>query len=237
MRADIYAVGATLYYLLTGKPPFTGDTLGALLARVLTEPAPSLEAARDEVPVGLERIIARCLAKDPAARPESYAALDEALRPYSSAAVVPAPLPVRFAAGAIDHAMLMIAGAVIYSHAAFRLQITRLLLALVYYSLLEGLWGASIGKRICGLRVAPTTGVEAPGMNRSAGRAVLYAAAWHVPLLEAVVEPYVGPAWSPLLPAAPDSPLLRIRRSTVHVRHAGRITSPRCTTCSPRHAW
>ena len=77
----------------------------------------------------------------------------------------------------------------------------RLLLALVYYSLLEeGLWGASIGKRICGLRVARTTGVEAPGLNRAAGRALLYAAARHVPLLEAVVEPYVGPAWSPLLP-------------------------------------
>ena len=217
VRADIYAVGAALYYLLTGTAPFTGDTLGALLARVLTEPAPSLEPTRADVPVGLERILTRCLAKDPAARPESYAALDQALRPYSSAAVVPAPLPVRFAAGAIDHATLMLAGALTYSlgQAPFRLQITRLLLALVYYSLLEGLWGASIGKRICGLRVARTTGVEAPGLNRRRGSRPVVCRCPARSASRGSGGALCRPGMVTAVAGAADSPLLRIGRSTL----------------------
>lgn len=74
-RADIYAVGATLFFLLTGEAPFTAGNLGALLARVLTERAPSARVAQSSVSPGLDRIVTRCLAKDPAARPENYAAL------------------------------------------------------------------------------------------------------------------------------------------------------------------
>ena len=80
VRADIYAAGATLYYLLTGGAPFESDTLTGLIARVLSEEAPSARAAQPDVPSALDRILARCLAKDPAHRPPDYATLYRELR-------------------------------------------------------------------------------------------------------------------------------------------------------------
>src|SRR5512145_2632977 len=69
VRADIYAVGATLYYLLTGQPPFEARDLRELVDRVNTEPPPSPRMLRPEIPSGLAAVILRCLAKSPAQRP------------------------------------------------------------------------------------------------------------------------------------------------------------------------
>ena len=70
VRADIYAVGATLYYLLTGQPPFDAPDLRELFARVSTEAPTSPRAIRPEIPHGLAALVLRCLAKAPAsARP------------------------------------------------------------------------------------------------------------------------------------------------------------------------
>src|SRR4051812_10760276 len=49
-RADIYALGAVLYEMLAGEPPFTGPTVQAIVARILTEKPASLRAVRDTVP-------------------------------------------------------------------------------------------------------------------------------------------------------------------------------------------
>src|SRR5688572_23791376 len=80
LRADIYAVGATLYYLLTGQPPFEARDLRELVDRVNTEPPKSPRVLRKEIPQGLAAVILRCLSKSPAQRPESYPALAELLR-------------------------------------------------------------------------------------------------------------------------------------------------------------
>src|SRR5215204_456556 len=84
LRADIYAVGATLYYLLTGRQPFHARDLRELVQRATTEPAPSPRALRPEIPSGLATVILKCLAKAPAQRPASYTALAEMLRPFSA---------------------------------------------------------------------------------------------------------------------------------------------------------
>ena len=181
-RADIYAVGATLFFLLTGEAPFTASNLGALLARVLTEPAPSARAVQPGVPPGLDRLIHRCLAKDPAARPEDYATLYEELRAYSTEATVPAPLPVRLAAGVIDGAVLMVIDFVLLFSAdrtTLGPFLWLLIFKTVYYSTLEGVWGASVGKRICGLRVVGFNGVDPPGVPRALVRTLIYTAAWN----------------------------------------------------------
>src|SRR4051812_19856786 len=79
VRSDIYAVGATLFYLLAGRAPFDDRSTTALLARVATEPPPSLLTIRPELPRGLAAVVAKCLAKTPAERYASYAALRAAL--------------------------------------------------------------------------------------------------------------------------------------------------------------
>jgi serine/threonine protein kinase len=63
-RADIYSLGCTLYFLMTGKSMFTGDSTIARLMAHQTEPRPKLSAIRDDVPEELEKIYERMTAID-----------------------------------------------------------------------------------------------------------------------------------------------------------------------------
>jgi serine/threonine-protein kinase len=67
-RADVYALGAVVYEMLTGEPPFAGATSQAVVARLLTVAPPPIRQVRDTVPVALEEAVMRALAKLPADR-------------------------------------------------------------------------------------------------------------------------------------------------------------------------
>ncbi|HEY5915430.1 MAG TPA: protein kinase [Verrucomicrobiae bacterium] len=76
--SDVYALGAILYFLLEGRPPFAAETLPEILVRVQTQPpAPLLNAA---IPPDLKAICLKCLKKDPGSRYPSASALAEDLR-------------------------------------------------------------------------------------------------------------------------------------------------------------
>jgi serine/threonine protein kinase len=77
--ADIYSLGAILYHLLTGHPPFTGDTPMEVLHRAAEQPAPRPRLTNRSIPPDLETICLKCLEKDPAWRYSSAAALVEDL--------------------------------------------------------------------------------------------------------------------------------------------------------------
>ncbi len=76
-RVDIFAIGATLFEMVNGASPFRRGSVAETFAAVLHE-QPSSAASRD-VPAGLERVIQRCLAKDPAERFQTAADLGFAL--------------------------------------------------------------------------------------------------------------------------------------------------------------
>ncbi|MFN2637553.1 MAG: protein kinase [Gemmatimonadaceae bacterium] len=94
-RADIYSLGITAYEMLSGAAPFASLNPREMLTARLTLPPPPLSAVRKDVPAGLERLIARCLAIDPDDRPQGAAALVEALEDpevISGSFVLPEPV-------------------------------------------------------------------------------------------------------------------------------------------------
>jgi serine/threonine protein kinase len=90
-RSDVYALGAILYELCSGRKPHPGESHNAILHHIATQPAVPLESVAAELPVGFLAIVAGALAADPTARPPSAGALVEALAPFAKREVWPAP--------------------------------------------------------------------------------------------------------------------------------------------------
>ncbi len=79
-RADLFALGVTLYQLLSGQLPFRADTVATLTYRIVNEPHPPIQPLRPEVPDCAVLILDRCLAKNPAERYQDGIALAKDLR-------------------------------------------------------------------------------------------------------------------------------------------------------------
>ena len=83
-RADIYAVGALGYEILTGRPPFTGKSAAEILAAQVTQAPEPLETRRPACPAPLAQVIMRCLEKRPADRWQTADELLTALEPLAT---------------------------------------------------------------------------------------------------------------------------------------------------------
>jgi len=183
VRADIYSVGATLFTLLTARAPFEGQNAVQVVANAVNQPPKSLIEFRKDVPPELDRVVARCLAKEPKQRFADYAALRNALLPFSSKEPEPASMKVRAAAGWIDFLiafltpyvpLMLLAGAAEFHMRPFlesslyaaRFYLIWLCFGCLYFGIAEGIWGGGLGKRLKGLRVVQTNG-RLPGVGRA----------------------------------------------------------------------
>ncbi len=98
-RSDLYALGAALYEMTTGRPPFVGDDAVAVISQHINTPPLSPAWLNPEVPAWLDTLILRLLEKDPARRPQLATEVRELLKSGASAApsgasdVAPAPAP------------------------------------------------------------------------------------------------------------------------------------------------
>jgi TolB-like protein len=77
--ADIYSLGAILFYLLTGRPPFVGPNVLSVIHQAAATPAPRLRSLAPSLDRDLETIVAHCLQSDPNARNQSAGALADDL--------------------------------------------------------------------------------------------------------------------------------------------------------------
>jgi hypothetical protein len=185
---DVYSVCATLYYLLTGRAPFEGTGPSGVWARIISEDPPPVRRFRPEVPRGLERVVMRGLERN---RDRRWPSLDE-LR-AALAAQVPARLGmsglgIRFSAMLIDTVILapLLAFSIVapyafvpgYSDWAWASPLDEVVASVpvvLYFTVLEGWWGWSVGKLCLRLRVCRTGTADPPGLARALGRSLLFA--------------------------------------------------------------
>ena len=82
IRADLYSLGCTLYYLLSGRVPFPGASLAEIILKHQSEQPEPLSQSRPEVPEGVQAIVTKLLAKRPEDRYPTPGELAEALAPF-----------------------------------------------------------------------------------------------------------------------------------------------------------
>jgi hypothetical protein len=177
VRADVYSACATLWFLLTGRAPHDtgdGDALAAL-ARVVADDPPPLRSLRPELPAGLERLLARGLARDRQRRLPDLATLAGSLRAFRP---VPAGMHIlasRATAYLLDQALLVIVsflwplltGDSLLRDWTWTEEIIAAMLGAVYFGLWEGFTGLTPGKWMLGLRVWRKADVGPPGFWRA----------------------------------------------------------------------
>lgn len=101
-RSDLYSLGATVYHLLAGRPPFDGATSLVVAMAHIKDPLPSIAAVRPDVPADLANVVERLLAKDPAARFQAPRDLLHAVAALETSVVADLrhlPSPLQWTAG------------------------------------------------------------------------------------------------------------------------------------------
>jgi serine/threonine protein kinase len=91
IRADIYSLGATFYFCLTGRTPFTEGTVAQKLIWHQTRQPKPIRQIRPEVPEGLASLIEHMMSKDPAQRPQTPQEVADALVPFTQTPIGPPP--------------------------------------------------------------------------------------------------------------------------------------------------
>ena len=84
-RSDLYALGAVIYEMLCGRPPFLGDDMVSVISQHLNTPPVAPRFHNDDVPVPVDTLVLRLLEKDPAARPANAAEVLDLLRAAQTA--------------------------------------------------------------------------------------------------------------------------------------------------------
>ena len=91
IRADIYSLGATFYFILTGRPPFSEGTVAQKLIWHQTRQPKSVRSLRPDVPAEMAAVLEKAMSKDPAQRYQTPLAMGEALAPWTQTPIPPPP--------------------------------------------------------------------------------------------------------------------------------------------------
>ena len=183
-RSDIYSLGATLFQLVSGAPPFVAETPGALMSLHATAARPTLRRrsgqARTEITV-IDALCARMMAPTPAERFATYDDLIREIELASESHTRPAGAVVRVLAGVTDVILTAIACAllmfvasrlgVISKEADIEPPIITLLVA--YRGIAMARWGRSLGQALFELEVVDISTATRPGFGRAMLRSAI----------------------------------------------------------------
>ncbi|HEY7154028.1 MAG TPA: protein kinase [Gemmataceae bacterium] len=174
-QTDVYSVAATLYYLLTGQAPFAGGDAAATLARTVSESVPPMRRLRPELDPALDAVVRRGLERERSRRWRGLAEFKAALLLFQPEPLPFAALGIRFVAYFLDSLFILLTNillmALLMTAALIRLEeapsshltpFLALAVNFLYFALMEGLWGASLGKRLLGLRVRKASAPKFP---------------------------------------------------------------------------
>jgi hypothetical protein len=197
-HADIYALGATLFHLVSGRPPFEADTLDALLSKHASAERPLLPRRADTprtAVAAVDALIARMMAPSPADRFASYDDLIRAIELSSIDHMRPAGFWVRSMAALVDLLATLAVGGALFGLAALAVQGRMTgnvdLNALIFLAYLFGSTalvartGRTPGKWLFELEVVDTRTGQRPSLRRAAIRSVVPIA---LPLAGAIVN-------------------------------------------------
>lgn len=210
--SDVYSVCATLYYLLCGQAPYQHESVTAVLAKAISEDAPPICEKRAEVPAGLGAVVMRGLERDRDRRWQSLDDLREALVNLLPSRQHPARPRALIGAYALDRIILgfltvpaelirmWAMGITDGTVGVFELRWLSITLLLGYFAIGEGVFGATPGKWLLGLRVSRIGQTGPPGLGRALVRTVVF----HALLLSVFVFPeglveWLGPTAGGLL--------------------------------------
>lgn len=161
-RADIYALGVTLYEALVGQRPFTGETPTAIVRQHQEQAAIEPRLLAPTLRPALESLVMRMMQKKPDDRFPTYAELRAAIAASRDARAIPAPVFPR----AVSFALDMLFAAIISGALALLLRIEAIAFAaaLVQLAVLERVWSTP-GKKLLRLRTVDQWN-ESPGFGR-----------------------------------------------------------------------
>ena len=180
LRADIYALGATLYHLVSGKPPFVADSVDELISLHRTAARPSLPKQKGRTRTtnaAIDALVAKMMAADPKDRFASYDDLLRAIEMVSPQTTRPGGFWVRSIAMFVD-CMIVIALLGIIGQTGITITNTLVLpLIAVLQALAMARWGTTPGKTLFELEVVATATGRKPRLRQALVRsAVLYGA-------------------------------------------------------------
>ncbi|MGH7654329.1 MAG: protein kinase domain-containing protein [Gemmatimonadaceae bacterium] len=188
VRSDIYAVGVTFYYLLTGQLPYQSGSMMQVVAAVLNGSPTPLSTYRADLPPDVVDVVMKAIARKTADRYQDYGELRAAVLALRKAETSPATLWDRLRAGFVD---LVVTSAIVWllsliaiawsqpkylSSSPHGLKVNfvlGLVIAVLVMGVPEGLLGASVGKWLVGIRV---TGIDGriPGLTRGLARVAVF---------------------------------------------------------------
>ncbi len=180
-RSDLYSCGATLYAILTGRPPFSGGNVGEVLARILSEEPPHPRSIRPAIPRALELVVLRAMEREPEKRFADLHQFREALEPFAVVRTEVAAPWRRVIAYIIDSAATSVLLMTVLIPAFVTLvdlqstlgQLVTSTLTMAYFALGEGFFGWTLGKWMCGLRVVSTESHE-PSLGAATVRILVF---------------------------------------------------------------